>query len=164
MFSIGLKPTLRVDPLAILFTDNSTGDETVTAAHLAITKINLQPVTYPFVSPFTIGVYSLLLGILDKDYALDVVYTVVTNADTYVQEYQFVTLSHVNLFKKNRLFVDKTKLSQADLEAFNKQTVEINAFRLEAKDRCRFSDLIGAQKALDYLADMKINNPYSFTC
>lgn len=160
-FTIGLKILPQQDPHSLLFQDDSTGTETITSANIVLTKTGLIPVQYNFVAPFTIGVMSLLLAILDKDYALDCEYTVITNVATYTLELQFVTLGYSNLIKKNRLFVLKNDLSLRDKEQFALDTNTINIYRMIAKDRCRFSDLIGAQQALDYIADLNLGQSFS---
>lgn len=162
MFTIGLKILPQQDPSILVFTDNSVTDtETIQSAGLVLTKTDLIPLPFSFVSPFSIGVMSLSLSIFDKDYALDCVYTVVTNITTYTLELQFVTLGYSNLTKKSREFVVREDLSLRDRETFRKETLDINYFRMVAKDRCRFSDLIGAQKALDYIADMNLGQTFS---
>lgn len=161
-FVIGLKIIPQVDPSQLSFLDNSTANgETVTAASVTITKIDLIPEIDDFLSPFTVGVMNYLYGGLDKDYALDVVYSVTTNVTTYTQEYQFVTLGYSNQLKKNREFILQIDKSLQDKQEFKKETLDINYYRLVAKDRCRFSDLIGAQKALDFIADMNLGPNYT---
>lgn len=161
MFNIGLKIIPQADPKTLVFTDNSSGDETVTSASIQLTKTDLLSVVYDFTGPFTLGQFTMSQSILDKDYAFELVYIVVTNADTYTLEYRFVTLGYSNLIKKNREFVDSNKLSLADQEEFRKETLSINYYRMVAKDRCRFSDIIGAQKTLDYIADLGLNDKWS---
>lgn len=161
MFSIGLKITPQAIPTNLTFTDASTGDEAVTSANIVVTKINLESITYSFSSPFTLGIFFLDLNILDKDYAINLVYNVVTNGGTYSKTYEFVTLGYSNLIKKNREFIFDKDLSLQDKEQFKKETLDINYFRMVAKDRCRFSDLVGAQKALDYVQDMNLGVNFS---
>lgn len=165
-FTIGLSIKPQADPSELLLTDNSsaTGGETVTSAQVVITLTNSTSIIstpYPFTGPFTLGVFFQLLSILDKDYSVDLVYEVITSVTSYSQEYQFVTLGYANLLKKNREFVLMNDASIQDQENFKKETLDINYYRMVAKDRCRFSDLLGAQQALDFIADMNLNSVFT---
>ena len=157
MFSIGLKLLPQADPSIIVFQDDSTiSGETLTSRTINITKTVLQTSSIDF--PITDSSINLSF---DKDYAINLEYEVVTNVNTYSKTVQFVTLGFTNLIKKNREFIAQQDKSLQDRDQFKKETLDINYYKLVAKDRCRFSDLIGAQKALDYIADMNLGDNYT---
>lgn len=157
MFSIGLKLLPQADPSIIIFQDNSTlGGETLTSRAITVTKTDLISVVHTF--PNTDAELNL---VFDKDYAITLLYTVITNANTYNKTVEFVSLGYTNLLRKNREFVSQQDKSLQDKEQFKKETLDINYFKLVAKDRCRFSDLVGAQKALDYIADMNLGENFT---
>lgn len=166
MFSIKLDIKPQSIPTTMTFTDDSTGNETIVSAFLTITKIDLIEKNYTFSAPFTIGAMTQDIDFLDKDYAINLLYSVTTNDDTYTKLYEFVTLGYSNLIKKNREFVLVHDLSIQDQERFKKESLDINYNRMLAKDRCRFSDLIGAQKYLDNIVDMNLDSKYTncITC
>ena len=153
-FSIGISILPQSDPSKLLLEDTSTlGGETVTSRIVTITKSDLTFSTNTFSPTDT----QIIVGDYEKDYALHLSFDVVTNAGTYNKTYEFVILGHTDLLRKNREFLLEVDETIEDKQTFKKETLDINYYEMVAKDRCRFSDMVGAQKALDYIADMNLN-------
>lgn len=168
MFTIAFKVIPQSDPSSLQFIDESTGDETVISRVVTITKSDLSSVDYPFTSPNDPTQTTITEnGILDKDYALEATFTVTTNGGSspYSLTYRFVTLGYTQkgrLARGKRLSIDNTI---EDKEKFKKDTLDINYHMMIANDRVLFSDIVGSQRALDYIADIlakDANSPFSY--
>lgn len=153
-YSIGIKIEPQQDPSKLKLIDTGTLDgETVTSRIVTITKSDLSFEAFVFATLDT----EKIIGNYDKDYALHLSYDVVTNVSTYNKTYEFVILGYTDILKKNREFLLEVDDTIVDKQTFKKETLDINYYKMVAKDRCRFSDMVGAQKALDYIADMNLN-------
>lgn len=151
MFNIGITITPNKDPSEITLLDNSTGDETVISRSALITKVDLTQTTYPFPS----GINTININGFIKDYAISLDYTVVTNVTSYTKKTKFVLLGYSRQYKTNRIkFYEINNNLITDKDQFRKNSLDINYYMMVANDRVAFSDIIGAQKALDYIKDI----------
>lgn len=151
MFNIGLTITPNDDPSVITLLDASTTDETVISRSATVTKTDLSVA----INPFPTGVNTINIGGFDKDYALAIDYTVVTNVNTYTKKVKFVLLGYARKGKTDRIKYYEVEHHQIiDRDEYKKDTLNINYYMMVANDRVAFSDMLGAQKALDFIADI----------
>lgn len=152
------------DPSTLLFTDESTnGGETVTSRDVNVIKSDLSSVDYPFIGAST--TLQLPSGTFDRDYALQVTFTTITNVSTYTVSYKFILIGYANLAKKNRIKRYQIDNTIEDKELYKKNTLDINYYILVANDEVAYGNMIGAQKALDRITDIILkdaNSPFSY--
>lgn len=149
MFNIALSVLPRSEPSEILIKDLSTGDETVSSRTIVITKTDLSTLN-GVIGPDD----EVVITGFDRDYAVNLKYTVVTNVDTYEMELEFVLLGYSKRARSRRIERFELDTDIVDKNKFKKDTLDINYFMMVARDRVRFGDLVGSQKALDFIADI----------
>jgi hypothetical protein len=155
-FNIDFSVSPVQDITALEFTDNSTNPdgETILSKVITIIKPDLSSTDYPFAG---VGDTTLTVsGILDKDYALEAVFSITTTAqvDPYVKTLRFATLNYAikgRIDRVKRAKVDKTIL---DMDLFDRNTVKIANLSVSASDRVIFGDILGSQDLLDEIADV----------
>ncbi len=154
MYQANYEATQQGDPSKIIFEDTSTGDETPTSRKLQITKTDLVVEEYEFEE----GETTLEVDGFDKDYALSTKFIAEVDVEdedsTYTKEYDFAMLGYTKKgFTKRKIDLEVDE-SIVDVRAHKEQSNELIYYMRVAEDNIRFSDLIGSQKALDYMAEI----------
>jgi hypothetical protein len=154
MYLANIEASQEGDPSEVIITDMSTGDETATSRKIEVTKTDLIVVEYPFVDDDT----TVTLTGFDKDYALSVKFiaTVDTPEEGSIleKELEFVMLGYAKKGFTQRKIDLEVDDSVIDKRAHREQSNDIIYYMEVAEDCVRFSDLVGAQKALDYIKEI----------
>lgn len=133
--------------------DISIGDETILTTVVKVIKTDLTETIYTIPSQVDYIDINILV-----DSALRIVFTktvtTVNPSSKYTTTKDFITRNFIDLKISKRLSDLRFNKNVVNKQEHINTTMEINFHLLDADDRVRFSDLKGAQTALDYVNDV----------
>lgn len=154
MYQAKIEITQAGDEKAIIIEDKSTGNEVMSSRKVQVTKNDLVIAEYPFVT----GVAFLTVGNFDKDYALNVKFIGTPSAviadSVYTHEVEFAMLGYAKKGFTQRKIDLEVDDSIVDKRAHREQSNEVIYYMQVAEDNVQFSNMVGAQTALDYIAEI----------
>lgn len=141
-------------PAKILIRDKSTGEEEIAGRTITLFKTDLVPMTYQFQA----GATEVLIDGLEQDYVLVGNYSItsaVPGSDSvYTKTHEFVTLGYTKKAKYDRILELEINQSIKDKKRFKNETIEINFHMDAAIAHVENTNLVDAQKSIDYIKEI----------
>ena len=154
MYQASISVRQEGNPAAIIVMDGGTGDETLTSRAVEVTKTDLVVETYMFED----GETELEITGFDKDYALNIKFIGTVEVEgtdsVYEDEVEIAMLGYAQQGFTQRKIDLEVDESIVNKRAHREQSNDIIYYMDVAEDCVQFSDLVGAQKALDYIAEI----------